>query len=187
MSHSLWRSWWIPVAGALILAGSFGPWWVLELAPGGRLADDHGSQLDAVSAWQGPERWTRAVGLALAVAVVWTGWRVLAGGVPDWVRGVLILVSVAPIVLTVQEWRSIPPFLPLPPTPRVELSVDYVARPGEAFTHPGIDPDRLYRNDASVLSRQGPGWGLYAGTAGLVLLTAGLLVSGNHESPRPSR
>jgi hypothetical protein len=184
MSQSPWRSWWIPVAGALILAASFAPWWVLRLAPGGRLADDHGSRIDTVSAWQGPGLWTSAVGLALAVAVVWIGWRLLAGGVPDWLRGVLIVVSVAPIALTVHEWRSVPPPPTLPPAPRAALTVDAVVRPGEAFTHPGIDPDRLYRDDASAFSRQGPGWGLYAGTAGLVLLTVGLLVSGNQESPR---
>jgi hypothetical protein len=102
MSHAQWRSWVVPVAGALLLASSFAPWWVLKLADGGRLAED-GTHLAAVSAWQASGWWALAVAIALAVAVVWTGWRLMIGGVPGWLRGLLILVSVAPIMLAVHQ------------------------------------------------------------------------------------
>jgi hypothetical protein len=183
MSHSSWRSWCVPVAGVLILAGSFGPWWVLKLAAGGRLADDYGSHLGAVSAWQASGRWALAVGLALAVAVVWTGWCLFSGGAPDWLRGLLILISVAPIVLVVHQWQSIPPPPPLPSLPQAaEFSLTAEIRPGDEFTDPGLDPHQLYRGGRSSLSKQGPGWGLYVGTAGLVLLTAGLLINPGRTS-----
>jgi len=185
MSHLQWRSWCVPAAGALILASSFAPWWVLNLAAGGHLADDHGSHLGAISAWQAPGRWALAVALALAIAVFWTGWRLFAGAVPDWLRGLLILASAAPIALAVHQWQSIPPLPPLPssPPPEAELSVSDVIRRGDEFTHPGLDPHHLYRDDDSSLSWQGPGWGLYVGTAGLVLLTVSLMASADHNSP----
>ena len=170
----------------MILASSFGPWWVLRLAAGGRLADDYGSHRDAFSAWQAPGWWALAVGLALAVAAVWTGWRLFAGGVPDWLRGLLILASVAPIALTVDQWQAIPPMPPLvlPPSPGAELTISAEIRPGDSFTSPGLDPHKLYREDRSFLSEQGPGWGLYVGTMGLALLTAGLIVGAESSASR---
>jgi len=184
MSHARWRSWVVPAAGALLLASSFAPWWVLKLADGGRLAQD-GTHLAAVSAWQASGWWALAVAIALAVAVVWTGWRLMIGGVPGWLCGLLILVSVAPIMLAVHQWRSITPPPELPPGPPAELSVSAYLRSGDDFTHPGIDPHRLYLVDGSSLSWEGPGWGLYAGVTCLVLVTVALLVS-TEADHRPS-
>lgn len=72
VSHSSWRSWAVPEAGALVLASSIGPWWVLRLAAGGRLAEDYGSHISAFSAWRAPGWWAPAVALALAIAALWT-------------------------------------------------------------------------------------------------------------------
>jgi hypothetical protein len=141
----------VPVAGTLLLASSFAPWWVLKLADGGRL-DEDGTHLAAVSAWQASGWWAPAVAIALAVAVLWTGWRLTTGGTPGWLRGLLILVSVAPTMLAVHQWRSITPPPELPPGPLAELSVIAYVRSGDTFTHPGIDPHRLYPVDDSSLS-----------------------------------
>lgn len=88
-------------------------------------------------------------------------------------------------MLAVHRWQSIAPPAEVPPGPPAELSVSAYTRWGDEFTHPGIDPHRLYLVDDSALSWQGPGWGLYAGVTCLVLVTVALLVSAEADH-RPS-
>jgi hypothetical protein len=176
------RHWLVPAAGALVLASSLAPWWVLHLADGGELRPGTGP--GAVTAWQTGGWWPVAVAGALAVAVVWTGWRLFRGAVPGQVRGLLVLLSLAPVTLCVQQWRSIPS-RPAPAAPAgrpTGLSVSATIQPGDSFTAAGLDPDRLYV-DGSRLCGQGPGWGLYAGLGCLALLTVALLLSPTGESP----
>jgi len=171
------------VAGVFVLASSFGPWWVLRLAPGGRLAEDYGSHISAFSAWQAPGRWPLAVALALVIATAWSLWRLVGGEVPGWLRGLLIMVSAVPIMLAIHQWRDIPPKPPLPaPSQTAELSSSAQIRLVDEFVDPGMDPEQLYREENS-LSRQGPGWGLYGGITGMALLAVALLVSRSHEPP----
>jgi hypothetical protein len=88
-------------------------------------------------------------------------------------------------MLAVHQWRSITPPPELPSGPPAELSVSAYIRSGDEFPHPGIDPHRLFLVDDSSLSWEGPGWGLYAGVACLVLVTLALLVSAEADR-RPS-
>ncbi|MEV0566617.1 hypothetical protein [Dactylosporangium sp. NPDC050588] len=175
-----WRVWPVPVAGALVLVSSLTPWWTLDIADGGALAE---GGIGAVTAWETSGWWPVAVTIGLLIAVTWTGWRLARGEVPGRVSGMLALASLAPIVLCVRQWRGIqPPPLPEPDT-APELSATAYIHRGDPFTTPGLDPDHLYLDEGGLVP-QGPGWGLYAAIACLALLTVALTLNAARPGSR---
>ncbi|MGI5183265.1 hypothetical protein ACQEVZ_44110 [Dactylosporangium sp. CA-152071] len=182
MSFQRWQVWLVPAAGALVLVSSLTPWWTLDIADGGALAE---GGTGSVTAWETSGWWPVAVTIGLLVAVTWTGWRLTRGEVPGRVSGLLALASLAPIVLCVHQWRGIQPPPPLPePDAAPELSATAYIQRGDPFTTPGLDPDHLFRVEGGLVP-QGPGWGLYAGIACLAMLAIALTL--NAARPRSRR
>jgi hypothetical protein len=121
---------------------------------------------------------------------MWISWRLARRVVPNSLRGLLAVASLAPIALAVNHWRTLR-------HTRVTVSVPggfFYLVPGHPISEHDphiltmmtviLQPPAKYLNPGPVtFTHQGPGWGVYAGIACLALVTIAFLVAGN---PRPA-
>ena len=160
----------VALAGLLVLAASFLPWYRVRW-----LASDNGidsRHTNDASAWTASTQWTIAVLLAVAAAV---GWPAVRSRAARWLCPILAAAAVA---LAVWQWRSIPG-LPADPLPAGEWS----ASPSQGSI------GNIIRDQLTVLHLEGHdrdiAWGLYAGLAAMTLLLIVLMTAAWRPGRRP--
>jgi len=138
----------VVVAGLLVLATSFLPWFRT------RWAESHNGvgtyATNYATAWTASTGWTVAILLALAACVLWFLIR--------WVAAVLAAVAVG---ITVWAWQRVPP--------RPSGPLEWVGSTGDGPGIGDIERDRLVPLHIEGNERDF-GWGLYLGLAAMVLL-----------------
>jgi hypothetical protein len=149
----------VPVAGALVLATSFLPWYRSRWAAEGDSWDSYW-----VTAWGASSQWILAVVLAVIATVLglwnrkgWSGW------LPP-------IVAATAVYVTLFQWHAIPP------DGKAGATYGWFA-----YDKPHDTPfGYITRDSLVVVHRDGVeydvGWGLYAGLAAMTLLLVLLAV-----------
>ena len=162
-----WNAVTVAVAGLLVLATSFLPWYHVRW-----LASDDGIDswhTNVATAWTASTRWTTAVLLALTAAVLWP---VVRSHATRWICPALAAAAVA---LVHWGWRALPTVTadPLPA--------------GEWSTSPGITIGHITRDHLVLLHLAGHhrdvASGLYTGLAAMLALFAILMTMAWRSSP----
>jgi hypothetical protein len=176
--------------GLAILAVAFRPWWSVRVRSA---AWEGGRETNVVfttherTAWQMSTRWTVAVLLAAAVAVVWLVFLLRRRRIPFAVRILALGVVVVAVALTVAQWRGIEHWPPPgsisktqivfgPTTERRDPDQDLVTSWAERDHLRSIDQPGLTADVAE---------GMWVGLAAMSLLAVVLLAGASVRPPTP--
>ncbi|HWG99197.1 MAG TPA: hypothetical protein VNV66_07715 [Pilimelia sp.] len=158
----------VPLAGLLVLASSFLPWWTVRIL----IENAEGVQSSARHASAGAASWQWSVGLALGLGVVvcWAGVEAFAPRRRRPVSVVLAAVAMGGLGLLVHRWMSVEP---LPPS-EGSVGVGFGPPQGGSEFLPLVR-DQLHSYEADGLTA-GVGWGAYVGCAATALLIVALFI-----------
>jgi hypothetical protein len=168
-----WRKRLAAASGALVLAASFLPWWVLRIAYGGSAGS--GYHVYEGNAWRMSTLWSAAVVLAVAAAALALLRR----------RAVPLALTVLAIGLTVaQVWLV--DRLPHPDTTiAASISGDLVPvneSPDAPFLAAWMQRDHLRSfHDPGLYADAS--WGLWVGLAAMVLVGVTIMLAGRRSVP----
>ncbi|GAA2389978.1 hypothetical protein [Dactylosporangium salmoneum] len=145
-------------AAALVAAASLAPWFRTRFASG------DGWETNTASAWQASTRWSVAVALCLAAAVL------SLASANRHVRRGCAAACVAALGLTVWQWLAIGP---------LDTSGGLGWSAAESSSSPGVGD--IVRDQLVVVHLDGltqdVGWGLYAGSAAMAMLVLAILAA----------
>lgn len=171
-----------------VLAAALRPWWSVR-SRSARWEDGHESNIVFTTygrmVWQVSTRWTVAVLLAVAVAMVWMAFLLWRRRIPFLARVLALGVVVIAIGLTIAGWRDIEHWPPPNAVARAEIRIDPIDAHRDverALLDDWAERDHLRRIHTSGLTADVAG-GMWVGLVAMSL-TAGALFASMLVRPR---